>query len=84
MKSSPLSIAIVFAALVAGYLMGSGSGERPANAQGAAAPGGGRYQVSSWGSHGSHGCYIIDTATGALWKHEYEPHGVKKVADKLP
>lgn len=84
MKSTYWSVALLFVGLVAGYLVGTGSGDRLANAQAPAAPGGGRYQLSSWGSHGDHGCYILDTVSGEVWQVTgYNPQRAKKVTEKL-
>jgi hypothetical protein len=29
-----------------------------------------KYQISSWGSSGNHGAYLIDTQTGEVWSVE--------------
>lgn len=49
-----------------------------------------RYQVSAWAVPGTptspepkHGCYILDTSTGALW-HRAAAGNPHTVSDKLP
>ncbi len=81
----------IFAGLFAAFVLGLATANLgPSTAAVAQAPGNaaGRYQVSAYGATTgggsvSHGCYLVDTATGQVW---YASLGgsLQKVAERLP
>lgn len=47
------------------------------------APPSGRFQISAYGSPHGHGCYVVDTATGATW-HFANGQPPEQLTDRLP
>lgn len=82
-----LGIAIGFALSGAG-VVGIASGQNnvvapaPVPAAAAAEPQVGRFRISAYGHSGGDGCYIVDSATGEMWRSQ---EGRKPTpAGKLP
>lgn len=85
------SVVTFVTALAIGYVLCANSGSS-ASAQVVSQTGAPRYQVSAYAYAGDppsqspkHGCYILDTVTGALWHSGPDSQRRPlKVSDKLP
>ena len=78
--------AIAAVGLILGYILGSIEIIRPAQAQPAdRSPS--KYQISAYAGQGGegvhHGCYVLDTTTGAVW-HVLKGGQAERVAQRLP
>lgn len=93
MKTSRWWVVVLAVGLLVGSFVGNSIQTPAVIAQGDANPmNPGRFQISAWGAaypggYGTqkmdHGCYIVDTTTGALW-HAASDGKTTKVSDKLP
>jgi hypothetical protein len=85
------STLLIAVCLLLGALLGVALHGEPATAQvgGPQQANSARYQVSAYGGvtdrddHLRHGCYVVDTMTGAVWQLEIG-HKPRKVVDNLP
>ena len=82
MKTSQWCPVLLVVGLLAGFFVGGSIPGQQANAQVAAPVGSGRYQIAAYGSETTNGCYIVDTATGTVWRRT--SNATVKVIDKLP
>lgn len=92
MHSRHYGFILLVAGLAAGFVMGAGLMDRDANAQGLGedAAASSRFQVSAWTTSASQydrqrteGCYVVDTATGELWRYEVRKNQLKQVSKGL-
>jgi hypothetical protein len=77
-----LALGVVLGLAAYGLVEGQPASAQPVPPTAVTAPAN-RFQVSAYSSPEERGCYVIDTATGALW---HVASGVRpaKLADRMP